>query len=129
MSEKSINSNNSFGNTQNYKFNDLPRFVLLVGEDRIHEDYDEIEQEILAQAQEWSIPVPYITHANNAQEIDFSTLEDMICDYRLLLERADELDLYWDTSVYSPSSLKWELSVREDELLESEDRSHLDRYY
>ena len=53
MSEKIINPNNTFGNTQNYKFNDLPRFVLLVGEDKIHEDYDEIEQEILAKTEEY----------------------------------------------------------------------------
>ena len=119
MSEKSINPNNVFGNTQNYKFNDLPRFVLVVAKDKIDEYYDEIEQEMLAKAQEWSIPVPYVTYSDNTQEIDFRELENLICDYKMLLERADEIDLYWDITTYCPKSLRWAISSREDELLES----------
>lgn len=59
MSEKNVSPNNIFGNTQNYSFQDLPRFVLVVAKDKIDEYYDEIEREMLAKAQEWSIPIPY----------------------------------------------------------------------
>ena len=106
MSELNIEPTRSIGNSQNQEFNNLPRFLFITAN---NDDYDAIDRELISKANKWSIPIPYYKKA-----IDFSALENEVCEYESLVIRAQELGMRWDMSNYCPVALS--CAIEEEEL-------------